>query len=320
MDLAHLSTNPLYDLYGLSFTQFTIPPSTSSVWIHIALPPSFMTDSSGSLPSSPNTKPWAPVCTNVVGYTKSGLPGPSCASVLLPMPDSRQRLCKIRREIMKISIELHIKDISMPSTAFFSYFRSWLTHHVNVVSKWNEKNKLKFHLRSAWWTWHISAPILCIWPPFHSVHHCTFDLLCLDPYCSTSPHYDWFLIIAHHPHPNTKPEAPVSPMLLWCKSQVCQGRVVLQSFCQCLTGDKYLQNTWWNHLILEIHIQDISMPSTAFFSYLLWWLTYHVVSSEMKRTSSNSLRSASWTWHICFTNPLHILRLSALSGSIFTFD
>ena len=54
MDLAHLSTNPLC---SLPFTQFTISPSTSSVWIHIVLPPPLMTDSSASSPSSPNTKP-----------------------------------------------------------------------------------------------------------------------------------------------------------------------------------------------------------------------------------------------------------------------
>ena len=50
MDLAHLSTNPLC---SLPFAQFTISPSTSSVWIHIALPPPLMTDSSGISPSSP---------------------------------------------------------------------------------------------------------------------------------------------------------------------------------------------------------------------------------------------------------------------------
>ena len=81
----HIS-NPLC---SLPFTHFTISPSTSSVCIHIALPP-LLTDFSGSSPSSPNTKP-EPLHGQSYLRTNSGLPGSSCASVLLPMPHRRQR-------------------------------------------------------------------------------------------------------------------------------------------------------------------------------------------------------------------------------------
>ena len=92
IDLAHLSTNPLC---SLPFTHFTISPSTSSVW---SLDPYFltsplMTDFSGSSPSSPNTKP-EPRYHQCCCQTNSGLSGSSCASVLLPMPDSKQRCAK----------------------------------------------------------------------------------------------------------------------------------------------------------------------------------------------------------------------------------
>ena len=60
---------------------------------------------------------------------------------------------------------------------------------------------------------------------------------------------------------NTKPEPRYHQ---FCWNQVCQCRVVLQSLCQCLTANKDVQNTRWNHLrFFEIHIQEISTPSTA---------------------------------------------------------
>ena len=90
MDLAHLSTNPLC---SLPFTHFTISPATSSVWIHIVLPLPLMTGSSGSSPSSPNTKP-EPLLGQCCCFPNSGLSGSSCASVPLPKPDSRQRSAK----------------------------------------------------------------------------------------------------------------------------------------------------------------------------------------------------------------------------------
>ena len=99
MDLAHLSTNPLC---SLPFTHFTISPSISSVWIHIALPPPLLTDSSKSSPSSPNTKPeprYQQCCPPV-----SGLSRPSCASASLQIPDGRQRCANYVVNLCKIHI------------------------------------------------------------------------------------------------------------------------------------------------------------------------------------------------------------------------
>ena len=87
---------------------------------------------------------------------------------------------------------------------------------------------------------------------------------------------------------------------------------------------------WWNHL--KFYWNSHKRSLNAFSSILLILpliLTYHVVPNEMKRTSSNSLRSArgSWTWHISaqiicvvflsLILPFH-LRL-ALSGSILPY-
>ena len=149
----------------------------------------------------------------------------------------------------------------------------------------------------------------------------TFEQLCLNPYCGTSPHL-------YHPH-QTPNLSPCITNVVASQIQVCQGRVVLQSLCQCLTADKDLQNTWWNHpKFFEIHI--LTRNLNAFYRILLILpliLTYHVVSNEMKRTSSNSLRSAWWTWHISapilcvdflsLISQFH-LRL-ALSGSILPY-
>ena len=87
IDLAHLSTKLLH---VLPFTQFTIPPSIGPVSIPTAVPLPLMTGSSGSSPSSPNTKP-EPLQGRCCCSPKSGFSGSSCASVRLPMPYSKQR-------------------------------------------------------------------------------------------------------------------------------------------------------------------------------------------------------------------------------------
>ena len=210
--------------------------------------------------------------------------------------------------------------------------------------------------------------------------------------------------IPQHPHhPHQKPSlSPSITNVVVTQSQVCQGRVVLQSFCQCLTADKDLQTTWWHYvksgykgpqrvlphssqtssgarlwshikwreqtqiqpdlndrlstwpvphppspsspntkpeplqgqccsatnpglsgsssasvLLPKPHRRKISANYVVKSSKILWnshkrnlntfyrillilplILTYHVVSNEMKRTSSNSLRPAWWTRHI----------------------
>ena len=135
------------------------------------------------------------------------------------------------------------------------------------------------------------------------------------------------LLNPHHPH-QTPSLSPGITNVVVIQSQVRQGRVVLQSLCQCLTGDKDLQNTLWNHLsFYEIHTKEISMPSTAFFSYFRSYS--HIMWSPMKweRTSSNALRSAWWTWQISapilcvvflsLISPIH--HQLALSGSILSY-
>ena len=84
----------------------------------------------------------------------------------------------------------------------------------------------------------------------------------------------------HYPH-QTLSLSPGSTNVVDMQSQVWQGRVVLQSLCQCLTADKDVENTSWNHLrFIEIHIKEISTPSTAFFSYSRSYP--HIMWSPMK--------------------------------------
>ena len=160
MDLAHLSTNPLC---SLPFTHFTISPSIGSVWIHIFLPP-LVTDSSASSPSSPNTKP-EPRYHQCCSSPNSGLSGSSCASVLLPMPDSKQRSANY---VVKLLCKIQIQEISRRVTTFFSTFL-WYSH---VVS--NETNKHKFNQICMMDLAHLSTnPLYGL--SFHSVHHSTVD-------------------------------------------------------------------------------------------------------------------------------------------------
>ena len=100
-------------------------------------------------------------------------------------------------------------------------------------------------LRSASWTWHISAPILCM--AFLSL------LSPISPSTSSVwiptavPFPSW--LVPQHPHHlhQTPSLSPFRANVVEMQIQVCQGRVVLQSLCQSLTADKHLQNTWWNH-------------------------------------------------------------------------
>ena len=104
------------------------------------LPP-FMTDSSGSSPSSPNTKP-EPLQGQCYSSPNSGLPGSSCASVPLPMPDSKQRCAKYVVKSSKILWNSHKRNLN----AFYrmlSYFRSYW-HIMSMWSpmKWKEQAQI----------------------------------------------------------------------------------------------------------------------------------------------------------------------------------
>ena len=97
-----------------------------------------------------------------------------------------------------------------------------------------------------WLTWYIWASIFCVVflslsSPFHLRLALSRSLLqYLRPW--------WpFPQNPHHPH-QTPSLSPFRANLVHLQTQVCQGGVVLQTLCQCLTANNDLQNTWWNHL------------------------------------------------------------------------
>ena len=278
MDLAHLSTNPLY---GLPLTHFTISPSTSSVWIHIALPPPLMTDSSASSPSSPNTKP-EPLQGQCCYATKSGLSGSSCASDPLPEPYHTQRSAKY---VVKSSEILWNSHSHKKSQRLLPHSSHTSAHtHISCGLPWNEKNKLKF-TQSAWWTRHICFTIS---PSTSSVWiHIALPPPLMTDFSASSPS-----------SPNTKPE----PRHHQCRSCTNPGSsgpscasVPLPKPDSRQRCAKYMVKSF------KIHRNSHKRNLSAFYRILLILpliLTYHVVSNEMKRTSSNSLKFAWWTWHI----------------------
>ena len=229
------------------------------------LPP-LMTGSTESSPSSQNTKPET-LQGQCCCLPNSGLSGPSCASVPLPMPDSKRRCAKYVVKPSRMFWNSHSRNLnafyrfgsySHTSSAFFSYFL-WYPYHV-VSNEMKRTSPNSF--RSAWWTWHISAPILCVVflsliSPFHLRLALSRSIL---PYLPPS----WPVPQdPHHPH-KTPSLSPCRANAFAHQIHVCQGRVLLQSLCQCLTANKDVQNMWWNHLrFIEIHIQEISTPSTA---------------------------------------------------------
>ena len=164
---------------------------------------------------------------------------------LLPMPHSKQRSAKYVVKIIQNSLIFTYKKSQrlLPHSSHTSS-----DTHISSGLQWNEKNKLKFTQICMMDLAHLSTNLQCSLP-FTNFVNFTFDWLCLDPYCLNLPP-SW--PIPQHPH-QTPSLSPGSTNVVASQTQVCQGRVVLQSFCQCLTQD--VQNTRWNHLILEIHIK-----------------------------------------------------------------
>ena len=236
--------------------------------------------SSPSSPSSPNTKPehrYHQCCCDA----KPGSSGPSCASVPLPKPDSRQRCAKYVVKSSEILWNSHSHKKSQRLLPHASHTSS--DAHISCGLQWNETNKLKFTQICMMDLAHLSTNPLCSFPFTHvTISHSTSSVwihIALPPPLMTAS------------SPNTKPTMR------------------------------------WNHLrYFEITSRNLN----AFYRMLLilpLMLTYHVVSNEMKRTSSNSLRSAWWTWHISAPIP-YVVFLSlispfhcrlALSGSILSF-
>ena len=164
----------------------------------------FMTDSSGSSPSSPNTKPeplQGPCCC----HPNPGLSGSSCASVPLPMPDSKQRCAKYVVKSSKILWNSHTRNLN----AFYRILLILpllLTYHVvsNEIKRTSSNS-----LRSASWTWHISAPIFCTFflsliSPFHIRLALSGSILPYLPFMTDSSG-------SSPSSPNTKPEPLQGP-------------------------------------------------------------------------------------------------------------
>ena len=213
-----------------------------------------MTGSSGSSPSSPNTKP-EPRYHQCCCLPNSGLSGPSCALVLLPMPDSKQRSANCVVKLCKIQIQ----EISTLPTAFTQI---WM---INLV-----------HLST-----NPCAVLLSLISPFH------LRLALSGSIFSYLPSHDWFLriltILTKH-----QAWAPSGPMLL-----VCRFRFVRVELCFSPSA-----NAWQQTKICKLRGEMMQNSNTrnlnASYRILLILpliLTYHVVSSEMKRTSFNSFRS-----------------------------
>ena len=215
-------------------------------------------------------------------------------------------------------VEIHMQEISTPSTAFFSYFRSY--SHIllsQVKLKEQSQNHSDLHDWLGTSQHQCSVVFLSLSSLFHRGLALSGSLL---QYLSPS----WpVLQNPHHPH-QTPSLSPFRANVVVRQIQVCQGRVVLQPLCQCLTADKDLQNTWWNHLkIVEIHMQEISTPSTAFFSYFRSYS--HILLSQVKLKEQSQNHSDLHDWlgtsqHQCsvvflsLISPFHLPL--ALSGSI----
>ena len=162
--------------------------------------------------------------------------------------------------------------------------------------QWNEMNKLKFTQICMMDLAHLSTNrviFLSLMSPFHLRLALSGSIF---PYLPSWP-------ISQHPHHahQTPSLSPGITNVVLQQIQVCQGWVVLQTLCQCLTADKDMQNSKYVVKSSKIHWNSRKRNLNAFYRILLILpliLTYHVVSNEMKWTSSNSLRSAWWTWHI----------------------
>ena len=166
MDLADLSTNPLC---SLPFTNFTNPPSTSSVWIHIVLPlrswPILLN------PHHPHQTPsLSPGSTNVVVIQSQVCQGRVVLQTLCQSLTTHKDLQNTSWNHLRF-FEIHIKEISAPSTAFFSYFRSY-PHIMWSPMKWHEQAQIHSDLHDGLGT---SQHQSSVWPSSRSFHHFTFD-------------------------------------------------------------------------------------------------------------------------------------------------
>ena len=205
----------------LKFTQICMMAAGTSVspfHLRLALSGSIlpylplMTDSSGSSPSSPNTKP-EPRHHQCWYATKSGLSGPSCASDPLPEPYHTQRSAKYKVKSSKILWNSHTRNLNVFYGIFLILPLIPTYHVVSHEMKRTSSNSL----RSAWWTWQISAPILCVvfLSLISPIHHQLALSGSILSYLSAHDRFCSILTIL------TKHQAwaPASPMLLWYKAR-----------------------------------------------------------------------------------------------------
>ena len=270
---------------------FTISPSTSSVWIHIALPPphdrflSFLTILT-------KHQAWAPAAPmllqNKVRFIRAELRFRPNANASRPDKDMQNTWWNHLR-----FIELHAKEISTPST---TCSHTSAHTHISCGLQWNETNKLKFTQICMMDLAHLSTNPLyglplthvTISPSTSSVR--THIVLPLPPMTDS---------LASSPSsPNTKPE----PRHHQCCCDAKPGlsgsscaSVLLPMPASRPRSAKYVVNS--STILWNSHKRNLSAFYRILFILPLI-LTYHVVCNEMKWTSSNSLRSAWWTWHI----------------------
>ena len=241
------------------------------------------------------------------------------------------KICKIRGEI-RSNIQLtftYSQEISTPSTAFFSYFRSY-SHIMWSPMKWNEQAQIHSQHDGHGWTWHISAPILCmICMAFLSLSS-PFHLRCSSVWIHIAlpPPHDRFLsiltILTKH-----QAWAPSGPTLLVSKFRFVRAELCFSPSAKAWQQTKICK-MWWNHenFYWNSHKRNLN----AFYRMLSYFRSYwHIMSMwspmKWKEQAQISLRSAWWTWHISapilcifflsLSSPFH-LRL-ALSRSLLQY-
>ena len=228
-----------------------------------------------SLPSSPNTKP-EPLYHQCCCFPNPGLSGPSCASVPLPMPDSRQRSAKY---VVKSSNILWHSHTHKKSQRLLPHSSHTSAHtHISCGLQWNETNKLKFTQICMMDLAHLSTNPLCRLPFTHfTISPSTSSVwihIALPPPLMTDSS------ASHHPD-QTPSLSPFRASVVPLQIQVCQGRVLLQSLCQCLTANKDVQKyvVKSSKILWNSHTRNLN----AFYRMLSYFLWYsHIMWSAMK--------------------------------------
>ena len=181
---------------------------------------------------------WARSAPMFVVIPKSGLPGSSCASVLLPMAWQQTKMCKIRMVKSSNLRNSHTRHLNAFYCILLILPLWWLTYHV-VSSEMKRTSS--------------NSPQICMMDLAHlstnPLYGPPFTQFTIAPsICSVSiptavPLLHSWLVPHHRHHPHQTPSLGpgITNLAEITQSQVCQGWVVLQSLCQCLTAGKSLK-------------------------------------------------------------------------------